>query len=524
MDWCVQKRTHPTAGAQFIEGITMNEDLPKLVKYLEENLRASTNSGIEFIDPKSLKIQLDSRQNHIVFGRRGAGKSTLLFALRDNLKIIPIFINLEDYKDITFPNIIIQILCDCFVNLENEISSKYPWYRTNINIIRFQKELRDKQRKLKEILNKPDSEQLLVKTKEGQEDKLTGTLKTTIPYLTNQTSGQIKSYSEQEVSRNIPFIKIDELKKEIGCLKKIFNKANSLSKKSGIYLILDDFYFIPRIIQPELIDYFHRLTKDTELFLKVATIKHRTTQFLRTSQTYIGVELGHDAFSIDMDYTLDKFEDLQAFMLNLLKSANESSGANIPIEELFGGEGFTQLCLASGGVPRDFLSLFVSLCNSIVLSQNRAIGKVDVNEAAIANIGNKLTSMKIDAGDEAEALENFLQLIRKQVYEIERKNVFLIAKPDLDNFPQFKQRIRELVDLRLIHLIEDNTSCAPSDGRRYEAYMLDVGLYSNSRPRGFEQIQPGASDSKSRKDRIRSAPRINLADIEKDFQSKFPAI
>jgi hypothetical protein len=34
-----------------------------------------------------------------------------------------------------------------------------------------------------------------------------------------------------------------------------------------------NFYFVRKAVQPEFIDFFHRLTKDTPLFLKVATIK-----------------------------------------------------------------------------------------------------------------------------------------------------------------------------------------------------------------------------------------------------------
>ena len=82
-----------------------------------------------------------------------------------------------------------------------------------------------------------------------------------------------------------------------------------------------------------------------------------------------------------------------------------------------------------------------------------------------------------------------------------------------EQHPQERQAIRELVDLRLIHLIDSNTSSAPSDGRRYEAYILDVGLYENSRPRNFNQVEPGSEDSRSRKDQLRASPRLILADL-----------
>jgi hypothetical protein len=61
-----------------------------------------------------------------------------------------------------------------------------------------------------------------------------------------------------------------------------------------------------------------------------------------------------------MDYTLDNFDELQNFMHQLLKNAVERSGAQLDVDDMFAGDGFAQLCLASGGVPRDFLSLFVT--------------------------------------------------------------------------------------------------------------------------------------------------------------------
>src|ERR1019366_2486137 len=128
------------------------------------------------------------------------------------------------------------------------------------------------------------------------------------------------------------------------------------------------------------IDFFHRLTKDTPLFIKVATIKHRSRLFKTTEQSYVGAELGHDIYEVDMDYTLDKFGDLKEFMQQLLQAAIRDSGAVLKVGDLFNGDGFGQLCLASGGVPRDFLSLFVRLANAVIAGRGEKIGKVEVTE------------------------------------------------------------------------------------------------------------------------------------------------
>ena len=298
--------------------------------------------------------------------------------------------------------------------------------------------------------------------------------------------------------------------------KSYFEKASSFLKAAPIYLIMDDFYFISKAVQADFVDYFHRLTKDTDLFIKVATIKHRSKLYKQTPQSYIGTEIGADILDIDLDYTMDKFSTLKSFMHNLLEEAKSKSGANVEIDSIFMGDGFPQLCLASGGVPRDFLSLFVNLGNKFKSGELQAIGKIQVTDSAIENIGNKMGAFKTDSAEEREALETYLQKIRKYVYTEKRTNTFLVSKPELEAFPFERQAIRELVDLRLVHLLNSNTSCAPSDGKRYEAYMLDIGLYENSRPRNFNQIEPDDIDESARRDKLRSSPKVSLEKLKED--------
>jgi hypothetical protein len=487
-----------------------NHTLRRLITYIEENLRASKTSGIEFIDPRNHKDRLVARQNHVVFGRRGAGKSTLLSSLAREPQIVLIQIDLEDYKDITFPNIVLQVLASLLAGLEKSVQSHNPWYRFARNARVLRRDLRSEIKKLKSIFLDPDTEERVVRTLSRREAG------GGIGAGANAASARIEASKQEEVevSRTLPYSKMDHLLNQLTFYKVLLNQASELCENKPVFLSLDDYYFIKKGIQPDLLDYFHRMTKDTTLYLKIATIKNRSFLYKRTRASYVGIELGHDVFEVDLDYTLDNFADLRSFMEQLLNSANAKSEANVDIGGLFAGDGFTQLCLASGGVPRDFLTLFVRLVTNTVLQGTGSIGKVEVNEEAIANINSKLESLKLDSGTEDVFLEEYLSVIRSRVYSEKRTNAFLVAKPELEAFPQSRQAIRELVDLRLIHVVDKNTSSAPSDGRRYEAYIVDVGLYENSRPRNFNQIEPGVADEKSRKDAIRAAPRISLPEVE----------
>jgi len=488
------------------------KQVEKLVRYIEENLRASKSAGIEFVDPRNFQTRLTTRQNHAVFGRRGAGKSTLVTSINKMHNCVIVQLNLEDYKDVSFPNIILHILLASFKNLRNEIKRRNPWYKFNFPAFDLCNALKEEETKLKNELYEPD------KKEEQVRDKVSGEREAALAggHSSIGVKGRSKRGYEKEISRVVPRDKLDFLRLELTNFKDLFDKASTICKNEPIFLVFDDFYFVSKEFQPDLIDYFHRLTKDTNLFIKIATIKHRSRLYRRDKGNYIGVELGHDIHAIDMDYTLDNFEDLTSFMHLLLGSANRASGANLEIDELFMGDGFTQLCLASGGVPRDFLSLFVDLVNKSVRLESRGIGKIEVTEAAIANVNSKIDSFRKDTGSEENILEKYLNTIKDFVYTEKRTNAFLVAKNDFQNFPQEAQAIRELIDSRLIHLVEKSTSSAPSDGLQYEAYIIDISLYDSSRPRDFNQIEPGEADAKSRKDKIRSAPKLSLKKISQE--------
>ncbi len=491
-------------------------EISKLVTYIEENLRASPSVGLSFVDSRHQKRRLLSNQNHVIFGRRGAGKTTLVNETQETQNQIAIYLNLEDFKDITFPNIVIHILLELFSNLAGRVNKEWPWYSFfNRKERQIYKRFRSICEALRKYLHEPDIETQSVSEKEAYGEELSAKAKT--PYASG--GAKTKRDKSLEIKRELPKNKIEYLRLELTNYKELLICVSNLFNQKPIFLIFDDFYFVPKPIQARFIDYFHRLTKGTALFIKMATIKNRSKLYRRTAEHYVGVELEHDIFEVNMDYTLDDFEDLQAFMRKLLENAIEKSKADIKLNEIFAGGGFSQLCLASGGVPRDFLSLFVVLANK-ASTTSRPIGKVDVNEAAIARINSKIESMKVDSGDEDAALEEYLRRIKYMIYDEKRTNAFLVAKDDIERDPQGRQALRELVDLRLLHLIDQNTSKAPSDGRRYEAYILDIGLYDNARPRNFTQIEPGHRDEKARKDDLRAAPLLNLAKLRSPIEGR----
>lgn len=494
-----------------------NQDLSKVLRYIEENIRITDQTTIDYLDPKRHLDRLKSKQNQVIFGRRGSGKSLLLKSLRniDTDNIASISINLEDFKDISFPNSISHVLINILKSLKKSISGTYKiWQFSNWNKQRNILKLIDNQiSHLEAKLLEPDSYN--EKIREKSANKVSGKL----------SSGMGKSQAEMgtemadelEKSREILKDKLNELKNEISNFKEIINGICKFTNKD-IFLILDDLYFIRKNEQPFFIDFFHRISKNTRLYLKIATIKQRSSLYLQTD-TFVGIEIGHDVQELSLDYTLEDFNNLVSFMKQLLKHINQKVGVNIDYNNVLTDNAFRFLCLASGGVPRDFLTLFISLGEKMI-NGYKNISKPNVIDCSIENLPNKMEAFNKDSAEEKTVLEHYLQFIRNEIINTKKWNAFLISNSDVENFPKIKQAIRELVDLRLVHLVNPNTSSAPSDGKRYSAYMVDIGLFPNSNPRNFIQIEPGQKDENSREDRLRSAPKINLSQYEEYIKSQ----
>lgn len=494
----------------------MDENLRKVLTYIEENIRISEQTTIEYLDPKNHINRLNSKQNQVIFGRRGSGKSLLLKSLRKNdLKSkFYITINIEDFKDISFPNSISQVLVSVIKKIRSEVYGKY-------NILQFsnwkvQKKLIKQYDKyiieLNQKISEPDSYNESIREK--QASKISGEASSGFQSTKVKLASEVAD--ELETSREILKDKLNELKNEISNFKELIEQTTSFLNKD-IYLIFDDFYFIRKHEQPFFIDFFHRISKNTRLYLKVATIKHRSSLYIQTD-TFVGVEIGHDIQALSLDYTLDDFNSLVSFMKSLLEHINKKVGVEINYNNLLTENAFRFLCLASGGVPRDFLSLFINLGDKMQ-NEGKNISKPNVIDCSIENLPNKMEAFKTDTADEKAVLEHYLQYVKEEIINSKRINAFLVSNNDVLKYPKINQAIKELVDLRLFHLVNSNISSAPSDGLRYSAYMIDISLFPNANPRNFTQIEPGQKDERSREDKLRSSPKINLENFKNHIEN-----
>jgi hypothetical protein len=287
----------------------------------------------------------------------------------------------------------------------------------------------------------------------------------------------------EELKRN----KVDFLHRHIITYQGIFRDMAELSQGPA-YLFLDDLYYIRRSDQSDLIDYFHRIVKGSNVWLKVGTIRHRSDWY-RHSDPPIGVKLGDDVDEIDLDLTLERYQTTKKFLVSVLQSiADEVRIHNV--KHYISDTGLDRLVLASGGVARDFLSLFRI---SMQVGRERGggargdrIAAEDVNQAAGQVEGPKREELKRDTFDERGRIEGAFNEIRSFCIERAKSNCFLREK-DLND--DASAMIDELVDLRLLHLVQSRVTIPGKPGKIYVAYLLDLGQYSGERKRrGLDMI------------------------------------
>ncbi len=251
-----------------------------------------------------------------------------------------------------------------------------------------------------------------------------------------------------------------------------------------LFLFLDDFYFVPRKAQVELLDVLHASVRDTRAWLKIASIRHLTRWFDPSHQ--VGLQLGHDADSIDLDVTLQDPARAKTFLEEVLRSHATKVGVT-SITRLYSTSALDRLVLASGSVPRDYLLL---AANSILKAQERPnaklVGVQDVNRAAGDAAQIKIQELDEDLSEDSEWAQqarDALERLRAFCLDEKRYTYFRIAHRDKEDHHDAYDAVASLMDLRLIHLLNPAVSDEKKAGVRYEAYLLDLSQYSGDRLR-----------------------------------------
>jgi len=452
-------------------------EMASLLTLVEEAAR-STEAGVKhFVEPAPGTLQRTiNKRHHIVFGRRGSGKSSLLRKAAADLTVDrrPIaYVNLEAFKGHSYPDVLLSVLVSTFGEFKKWMDSAavHPATRTSFwsrlfgtspkrpsfnrrQSASISAKIAEHLDALEKELHSTDDAMLSVtdsaETSETDSVELTLGAKSGVVSMGGNASAGSASIRKRDVEETFKRSKVNFLHRHIIEFQRIFDSLAQLSDGDA-FLFLDDLYHIRRADQASVIDYFHRLGKDHYLWLKIGTIRHRTRWYVHGDPP-VGMKIADDADEIDLDLTLEKYSLAKEFLTKILR--NFAGTANVGRLDGFLTDGaLDRLVLASGGVARDFLSIFR---RSVDVARERGgghrgdrVGVEDVNVAAGEYDSAKREDFRRDTLDDSSPLEDEFRKVRQFCLERNNTNCFLLDK---EQHGRAVDLIRELVDLKLVHL------------------------------------------------------------------------
>lgn len=278
----------------------------------------------------------------------------------------------------------------------------------------------------------------------------------------------------------------------------------------SLFIFMDDYYYLPRARQPEVLDILHGCTRDTNAWLKVASIKHLTKWWQASPP--VGLQSGQDADLIDLDISLQDPGQAKDFLEGVLLGFAKSVG--IPsLSRLFRPDALDRLVVAAGAVPRDYLVLATSAISRAQRRPNaRLVGVQEVNQAAGDAAASKIQELEEDMASNAGTAEvtlATLKAVRAFCIDDHSYTYFLVDFRDRENHPSAYNLLTDLMDVRLIHLVDPGVSNPHSAGDRSEAFMLDLSQFSGSRlKQKLRVLDFSTGHFVSRVTRSKEAPRI----------------
>ena len=365
-------------------------------------------------------------RHHLIFGRRGTGKTALMVEAKQRIEregCLSYWINIHTHRGESAHRIFVWVC-------RNVCKQMQVFY--------------SKKKRIPQLLD-------LISKLQDDADKL----------LTE------KEISTDEVSRLVPYMQN---------VIRQFTDTNA----TRFYIFLDDLHYLPSAEQPKLLDLVHGAVRDSDAWLKVAGIRHLTRWF--QEKPPLGLQTGHDADHIDLDVTLEEPSRAKTFLEQVFLRYARHVGIS-SLSSILSPTALDRLVLASGAVPRDYLSLSANAIGQARTREKaRRVGVQDVGQAAGEAAKVKIAELEEDAAS-SEDTPNRIKGLQQIRSFCEEKNCtfFQIDFRDREDHPKEYSIIKELTDGRLIHLVRASLSDIQKAGRRYEVYMLDLSQFSSER-------------------------------------------
>lgn len=424
----------PTPSEPLKDGVR-DERADEFVQLLSARSRTSEmQPSLSYVKDAAANISLVVAPRHqLIFGRRGAGKTALLLESRrlvEKQGAVTVWLNVQTYRWEPADRLYLWFISELAIALETA-SPQAPRSGTMIEDIRSLRRLAQSQ----------------------------------------------LSHSPSLDSRGL-IPRVQQLVRQF-----------TMVTARRLFLYLDDFHYLARTEQPKLLDMLHASLRDTDAWLKIASIRHLTSWF--DSNVSLGLETGHDADHIDLDVTLQDPARAKSFLEEVLE--RYAHHVAIPsIGSLFSKSALDRLVLAAGAVPRDYLVLASrAIVRTKMRPKSRLVGVEDVNNAAGDAAKTKIDELEDDLASDAEARDAtlaVLNIVKRFCLDEKAYTYFRIDFKDKEELGAEYSLLTSLLDVRLIHLVDPGVSEAHKAGERSEVFMLDLSQFSGQRLKKFIRL------------------------------------
>ncbi len=218
---------------------------------LSTRIQRGSGETPPYVDVSNVLVDICARQNHTVFARRGCGKTLLLHYSSQQLdpSIKSVYLNCEDFKRHSFPNVLIEILDALFMELERHLSGWFGKKKHSRQLIQqIRKELAER-RKSADV-----REEAVRKTASSQTDwSAEGSLGRKAENVSAKVKGSLGEKTKEETERTFKVLSekvreldmwLPRLKEQVREFFQVSNsvKAGPIPKCGHVALVLDCCY------------------------------------------------------------------------------------------------------------------------------------------------------------------------------------------------------------------------------------------------------------------------------------------
>ena len=475
-------------------------EVGELQKLAAEATRARPDSPeSRFVTPEGGVIdRIGSRFHHVLYGRRGSGKSSLLRHIETVQKTnghLVAWTDQEVFMGLEYPDVLVSTLSEVLDQFSQQIRARstqdarhgfQKWFgrRPTSRQDNIADELASASARLEELKLAPSENEiewtsslsLEASSSRGRRRRAEASYGLLGGSISSEVSEAASRKSGSGISHRFSTTKAGHLERAIPTYRNLMKRATSVAPDA--FVILDDFYRLAEYDQPRVAGYFHRVVKDTGVWLKIGSIQFWTHLYsgkmsVDSGKMSVGLQESHDVGVLSLDRGLLDFESSKRFLELILLALAEEVGANV--ERLLTDGAKDRLVLAAGGVPRDYVRL---LGEAIAVARNRGstdksgsarVIAEDVNEAAGRTVESKFNDLEEDAGDAASALQTLVINITNHCRNT-GSACFLVDFQEEDLLSQ----INRLQNMRFVHVIDTNESLPDPQSSRYNVFLLDV--------------------------------------------------